>query len=153
MVSSVSQAQTWEVYLKQQMDHSFAALDNKIAYCHNHRQPLAKITDDWFIKLSKNEKFVATNYLYWLASQDCWKPELLRYQANVLAYTAESNDKKALNKWLELSGVYTTQNLEKTFKQMDITRLITWYQSHAKLVPFNEVEFLEQYPEFSRGPK
>ncbi|CAM3707892.1 hypothetical protein VA7868_02917 [Vibrio aerogenes CECT 7868] len=143
-----SYSTTWEALLKSNVDQAYTEFNEKIAYCNANKQPLKKITDDWFIHLSKNEKLAAASYIQYLADKDCWGDALTKYESALLSYAAESNDKKQLNERLYFSKVYRNKMLENTFKNLDVSELMSWYEKEGGVSPFDFFDFLIQYPEF-----
>ncbi|MDK9777727.1 MULTISPECIES: hypothetical protein [Vibrio] len=144
----ITHAVTWEESLKLHVTKAYVSLDRKIAICRENKKPLKKIADDWFINMPKNEKLAAATYIQYLADRDCWGAELLAYESALLAYSAEVEDKTLLESWLYLSKVPKNIALKDSFENMDVSKLISWYQSQGGVSPFDFQAFLMQYSEF-----
>ncbi|WBA15875.1 hypothetical protein [Salinivibrio proteolyticus] len=149
----VGHALTWEEFLKSEMDSTYSALEEKASNCRKNRQPLEPIKESWFVNLSRSEKVAATGYIKHLAEIDCWGKELSSYNSALLAYTSESKDTQYLDEWIELSNVYRSSAFKRDFHALDVKPLVNWYKRQPKVMPFNMVEFLEQYPEFQKSNK
>lgn len=142
-------AGTWQQSLKHRMDNDYAALNRKVEICKQQATPLKKIDQSWFIKLNKQQKYAAASYLNWMVKKRCYQPEWANYAASLLAYTAETGQQQVLNQWLPLAQVYRPKNLEKSFQQLDVTPIQNYFAHHPNIAPFNIMNFLQQYPEFS----
>ncbi|MDW6004001.1 hypothetical protein [Vibrio mangrovi] len=132
------------------MTESYTALESKMESCDKIEEKLPKINEQWFIKLSKKEKYAAASYLDYLADMNCYGNEQQKYESAMLAYTAESKDKHDLEEWFSSARVYRSPEFENTFSKLDISRLLHWYKQHGELKPFDIVQFLQQYPEFQQ---
>lgn len=151
LFSSSSHGLTWEESLKLEMDNSYQRLESKMESCKLKEKPLPKITDRWFIKLSKDEKYAAATYLEYLADKNCFGDNLKQYESDVFAYAAEINSKSIVQDWLNLTKVYRGDNFDSTFKKLDVSPLLIWSKKNqALLKPFDKVEFLEMYNEFQK---
>ncbi|MFM2483162.1 hypothetical protein [Celerinatantimonas sp. YJH-8] len=147
---SCSAAQTWEHYLKQQLQHDYALLNQKVSDCRAQRQPLKRITQPWFTQLNKSQKYAAASYLAQLVKERCYKDALQAYSASLLEYSAETGDQSDLKKWLPFIRVYRTPQLDEAFKQLDITAIQHYLHEHPATQPFSVLQFLRQYPEFAK---
>ncbi|WP_131826088.1 MULTISPECIES: hypothetical protein [Salinivibrio] len=147
----VGHALTWEEFLKSEMDRTYSALEEKASNCRKNRQPLEPIKESWFVNLSRSEKVAATGYIKHLAEIDCWGKELSSYNSALLAYTSESKDTQYLDEWLELSNVYRSDDFKHEFDALNVKSLVKWYNRQSTVMPFDMIEFLEQYPEFQNS--
>ncbi|MDW6092553.1 hypothetical protein SBX64_08345 [Vibrio rhizosphaerae] len=145
-----SLAQSWDNYLKNQMIASYSVLENKMEYCDSIEEKLPRIDEQWFIQLSKKEKYAVASYLAYLADMNCFGEEQKQYESAMLAYTAESKDENVLKEWFSSARVYRGAEFEKTFANIDVTKLLNWHQQNSGLKPFDIVQFLQQYPEFQQ---
>ena len=147
----VGHALTWEEFLKSEMDSAYSALEEKASNCRKNSQPLEPIEESWFVNLSRSEKVAATGYIKHLAETDCWGEELSSYNSALLAYTSESKDTQYLDEWLELSNVYRSDDFKREFDALNVKSLVKWYKRQPTVMPFDMIEFLEQYPEFQNS--
>ena len=132
------------------MDNSYSVLEVKIEACLSEKVSLPKITEDWFINLSKDEKYAAASYLEQLVEMACFSDELKEYESDLLAYTAETKNESALKDWLDFAKVYRGKEFESAFKTLNLSPLLSWSKQQRILKPFDKIDFLENYAEFKQ---
>ena len=61
---------------------------------------------------------------------------------------AEVGDNEAMQDWLALENVYRTSSHEKTFKKLDVSKLVEFVDANPSVQDFDLYEFLKNYYEF-----
>ncbi|MCA2017409.1 hypothetical protein LDJ79_14895 [Vibrio tritonius] len=139
---------SWQQYLEQQKDEAKINLEMKIEQCNKNRGYLNKIEDDWFISLTKEQKYAAASYLEYMATSTCYGEELKEYNSALVAYSAYDKTGKELKQWIDFIRFKPQQKLGKAFDTLDTRPLTKWFSKQPIVLPFDKQEFLKQYAEF-----
>lgn len=150
LFSTLAQAQTWSEHLKSNIEIQKANLEKQMMLCKSYKSDLPKITKEWFIKLTKDEKYALASYISYEIDMRCFGEQQAKYESAIIAYTSETGNSKMLNEWLEFSKVYRSSIFNEVFDKVDVSAALEWLNQNPDIKSFDKVIFLEQYPEFKK---
>lgn len=148
IISFSLSAQTWTEYLKSDLDRKLSSLESRMVQCDSQKSKLPKISSAWFVSLNRDEKAAAGAYIKMLVQHRCLADERKEFAAALFSYSAEVGDNEVMQDWLALENVYRTSSHEKTFKKLDVSKLVEFVDANPLVQDFDLYEFLKNYDEF-----
>lgn len=126
-----------EESLLNDVNQAYTVLEKKTAFCMDLRKrELPDIQSDWLYSLPENKRKGILFIVSMIVFDRCTNDESNKYSAAVMRYTAETGDRKLLDRWIVLSNNRFHKELFEEFSDIPPSKIIELSERPELYYPF-----------------